>query len=63
VPKDPTKAIAADQGHANAQNLGSMSDRGDGVPQNYGEAMKWYRLAAGQGYANRPEQHVASSAN
>ena len=29
-----------------------MYDRGDGVPQDFAEAMKWYRRAADQGYAN-----------
>ncbi len=28
-----------------------MYDRGDGVPQNDAEALKWYRKAAEQGYA------------
>ena len=42
---------AAEQGNAQAQyNLGRMLDMGDGVPQNYAEAVKWYRLAAEQGY-------------
>ena len=30
-------------------NLGVMYANGDGVPQNYSEAMKWYRRAADQG--------------
>jgi uncharacterized protein len=29
--------------------LGVMYDRGQGVPQNYTEAVKWYRLVADQG--------------
>jgi TPR repeat protein len=42
----------ADQGSARAQTiLGVMYANGHGVPQNYGEAMKWYRLAADQGDA------------
>jgi hypothetical protein len=44
--------LAADQGHAEAQyNLGVMYYKGQGVPQDYAEAVKWYRLAADQGYA------------
>ena len=42
----------AEQGDASAQNtLGIMYYNGDGVPQDYQEAMKWYRLAAEQGHA------------
>jgi TPR repeat protein len=38
---------AADQGHANAQyNLGVMYSTGQGVPQDYVEAHKWFNLAA-----------------
>ncbi len=33
-------------------NLALMYDRGEGVPQDYVEAMKWYRLAAAQGHAD-----------
>jgi uncharacterized protein len=29
-----------------------MYDKGHGVPQNYAESMKWYRLAANQGVAS-----------
>ena len=29
-----------------------MYDNGEGVPQDYAEAVKWYRLAAEQGDAN-----------
>jgi hypothetical protein len=37
----------ADQGVAQAQFfLGTMYENGKGVAQDYGEAMKWYRLAA-----------------
>ena len=40
----------ANQGHANAQyNLGTMYDKGQGVPQDYAAAVKWYRKAANQG--------------
>ena len=31
--------------------LASCTDIGQGVPQDYAEAVKWYRLAAEQGYA------------
>ena len=43
---------AAKQGHAEAQNyLGYAYASGHGVPKNYAEAMRWYRLAADQGNA------------
>jgi TPR repeat protein len=42
----------AEQGDASAQyNLGVMYANGYGVPQDYAEAVRWYRLAAGQGNA------------
>ncbi len=42
----------ANQGNAEAQfNLGGMYDKGEGVPQDDTEAVKWYRKAAEQGYA------------
>ena len=44
----------AEQGNAFAQaqfNLGAMYFKGDGVPQDYKEAVKWWRLAAEQGLA------------
>ena len=42
----------ADKGDAKAQyNLGLMYSRGDGVKQNFNEALKWYRLSAEQGFA------------
>ena len=44
--------LAAEQGDAEAQhNLGFMSVTGEGVPQDYQEAARWYRLAAEQGHA------------
>ena len=44
--------LAAEQGNADAQNnLGVMYQYGDGVLQDYAEAVKWYRLAAEQGDA------------
>jgi TPR repeat protein len=43
----------AEQGDASAQNsLGFMYSNGQGVPQNYAETVKWYRLAAEQGDAD-----------
>ena len=43
----------ADQGNAVARNyLGDMHNLGWGVPQDYIEALRWYRLAADQGLAN-----------
>ncbi|MBI0407747.1 MAG: sel1 repeat family protein, partial [Nitrosospira sp.] len=40
----------AEQGNAAAQNnLGVMYDQGEGVIQNYQEALKWFRLSAIQG--------------
>jgi len=45
------KALA-EQGDAKAQfNLGVMYVKGDGVTQDYQEAVKWYRLAGEQGDA------------
>jgi tetratricopeptide (TPR) repeat protein len=38
---------AAVQGYALAQlNLGTIYESGHGVPQNYAEAVKWYRMSA-----------------
>lgn len=43
----------AESGDVEAQfNLGFMFDQGQGVPQNYAEAVKWYRKAADQGHAD-----------
>ena len=40
----------ADKGIAEAQiNLGMMFESGQGVPQDFNEAIRWYRLAADQG--------------
>jgi len=48
----------AAQGIATAQNnLGWMYDKGKGVTQDYQEAVKWYRLAAEQGYAAAQQQY------
>ena len=42
----------AKQGNASAQlGLGGKYDQGQGVMQNYAEAVKWYRMAAEQGNA------------
>jgi len=44
---------AADQGNASAQyNLGLTYDRGQGVAQDYTQALFWYRKAADQGEAS-----------
>jgi TPR repeat protein len=44
---------AAEQGNARAQfNLGLMYATGQGVPQDYVEAARWFRKAAGQGNAS-----------
>ena len=43
----------AEAGDPIAQNnLGGMYDKGEGVPQDYAEAVKWFRKAAAQGYAS-----------
>ena len=48
---DALKTRAA-QGSAEAQvNLGLMYYKGQGIPQDYAEALKWFRLAAAQGDA------------
>ncbi len=40
----------AEQGHTSAQyNLGRMYEKGEGVPQNYKQAVNWYLKAAKQG--------------
>ena len=43
-----TLRSAAEQGDAEAQfNLGLMYEQGQGITQDYAEALRWYRLAAG----------------
>ena len=43
----------AEQGNSEAQyNIGRMYYKGDGVPKDYKEAVKWYRKAAEQGSAD-----------
>ena len=45
--------VAAAQGHPDAQHdLGGKYEDGLGVPQDYAEAAKWFRLAAEQGLAD-----------
>jgi len=44
---------AAEQGDADAQyDLALMYEKGEGLPQNYAEAFKWYRKAAEQGHTD-----------
>lgn len=57
VKGDTSKVFAqfrplAEKGDAAAQfRLGWMFDRGDGVQQDFQQALHWYRLAAAQGHA------------
>lgn len=52
VPDVSAIKAQAEKGVASAQTaLGSLFSKGQGVPQDYKEAAKWYRLAADQGYA------------
>jgi TPR repeat protein len=45
--------LSAEQGHASAQyNLGLMYANGQGVPQDFKEAVKWWKLSAEQGFGN-----------
>ena len=54
----------AAQGHAAAQSkLGVMYTNGQGVPQDDGEAVKWYRAAAEQGHAGAQSNLGISYAN
>ena len=47
----------ADKGVAEAQiNLGMMLEKGQGVPHDFEEAIRWYRLAAGQGLTKAQEK-------
>ncbi len=55
---------AAEQGHVDAQyNLGIMYANGEGVPQDYAEAARWYRQAAEQGHASAQHNLGAMYAN
>ncbi len=48
--KQQETILFAEQGNPIAQfNLGLMYDNGEGVPQDYQAAVKWYTLAAKQG--------------
>ena len=55
--EDPAVSVEAlqqraAQGEAEAQlQLGLLYARGKGLPQDYAEALKWFRLAAAQGNA------------
>ena len=47
----------AEEGMPEAQyNLGLMYSTGKGVPQDYNEAIRWYRLAADQGHSKAQEK-------
>jgi len=47
----------ADKGIPEAQiNLGMMFESGQGVPQDYKEAIRWYRLAADLGHIKAQEK-------
>ena len=55
---------AAEQGLADAQsNLGWLYRAGQGVPQNYEQAMAWYRKAAEQGDATAQNDLAVMYAN
>ena len=52
--------LAAEKGDALAQfKLGLMYESGEGVPQDFAEAVRWYRLDAEQGSA-AAQAHGAS---
>jgi uncharacterized protein len=43
----------AEEGYSKAQyNIAIMYDNGQGVPQDYEQAFKWYAMSAEQGYVN-----------
>ena len=53
ISEQPALVRSAEQGDAAAQfDLGDRYFNGEGVPQDYGEALRWYRLAADQGHAS-----------
>jgi hypothetical protein len=58
VPKDDASAVewlrkSADAGNAYARTyMGAINRRGEIVPRNYQEAMRWYLLAAKQNFKN-----------
>lgn len=48
---DLDRTSVAEQGDPDAQaRLGDLYRKGEGTPENYTEAVRWYRLAAAQGY-------------
>ena len=47
-----TKRLAESGNKVDQNNLGVMYEKGEGVPQDYKEAFKWYTKAAEQGQAN-----------
>jgi TPR repeat protein len=50
--RSSTGAHSGGAGNVPAQySLGLAYEKGKGVPQDYQEAVKWYRIAAAQGYA------------
>lgn len=52
ISKPEESRARAEVGNAPAQfNMGVRYDNGDGVPQDYHEAVRWYKMAADQGYA------------
>ena len=60
---DKTSTLA-ERGNARAQlNLGVMHHKGQGVTQDYKQAVKWYRKAAEQGHAGAQYLLALSYAN
>jgi len=56
--------LAAEQGYASAQNnLGFMYAYGRGVPQDYAEAAKWYRVKQKLGNQVRVQRRSQGSSN
>ena len=52
ISEQPALLRSAEQGDVAAQfDLGDRYFNGEGVPQDHGEALRWYRLAADQGLA------------
>ena len=49
---ETTKQLAEAENAPAQVKLGLMYTNGEGVPENYAEAVKWYRKAALQGYPN-----------
>ena len=66
VPQDYAEAVrwyrlAADQGHASAQNnLGVMYGTGAGVPQDYVQAHMWFNLAASRSTGEQRDESVSN---